>query len=318
MRALRGAVASLTRRVHLRSEQGWTLMEMMVAILVSTMVLGAATTLLGGVAKLHGTTDRQVVAQEKARTAIDALAAQLRNAIGPPAKSPIYYPAAGSSGGTTELVFYAPSATASLTNNPRGLQWVRYCLDYTNVSNETLWMQTAAYDASQIAPPSTTTCPSPSWPKQQPVATSVVNRASTPITTLFTQATDSSGVIHNVQVRLLVKGDSNRLATPITTSIDFRNAKSGPTVVMTCQVQNGHAICDASKSTDPDGEALSFQWGRVCCNPSYSTSDTRWETGQTSYLFDSGKLNAGTYQVYVRVGDSSGLTTDGSQTVAIP
>jgi Tfp pilus assembly protein PilW len=293
-------------------------MEMMVAIVVASVVLGAATTLVGGVASLTGTTDRQVIAQENARTAIDTLATQLRNAVGPPGQSPVYYPAAGSSGGTTEVVFYAPNPSANTTNNPRGLQWIRYCLDYSNVSNETLWFQTAAYDSTQSVPPLTTTCPSASWTTQRSVATNVVNRAATPVTTLFTQGSDSSGVIHDMQVRLLVQGDSKRQVTPVTSSIDFRNAKSGPSAVVTCQVQNGHAVCDGSKSTDPDGEALSFKWGRQCCSSSYSTSDTRWETGQTSYLFDSGSLASGTHKVWVRVGDASGLTTDASTTVTIP
>jgi Tfp pilus assembly protein PilW len=293
-------------------------MEMMVAILVASIVLGAAQAALSSVARVNGTVDRQVTAQESARTAIDTLTARLRNAIGPAGKSAVYFPATGSSGGTTELVFYAPTASADTTNNPRGLEWVRYCLDYTNAANETLWLQTAPYDTTQSAPPSTSTCPNVAWATQRSVATSVVNRASAPFTTLFTQSSDSSGVIHDMQVRLLVKGDSARTATPITSSVDFRNAKSGPSAVVTCQVQNSHAVCDASKSTDPDGEALSFRWGRVCCSPAYTTSDTRWEAGQTSYLYDSGKLNAGTYTVWVRVGDASGLSTDASTTVTVP
>jgi hypothetical protein len=308
MRAVRRSIARVRRR--LRSERGWTLTEMLFAILVSTLVLGAATTFLTGVASLNVTTNHEIQAQDDARRAVDHLGTQLRNATGPPGSAPIYSPAAGSSGGTTDLIFYVPSPSAGLTNNPRGLQWVRYCLDYSTLSNEKLWMQTAAYDSTQLGPPVTSSCPSGAWGTQQLVLSNIVNKASTPVTTLFTQGEDAQGAIHDIQVRLLVQGDAARKATAITSSLEFRNAKSAPAAVISCQVQNGHGICDASKSTDPDGEALSYKWKR--------TGDATWESGQTSYLFDTGQLSSGAYTVTVEVTDASGLYTDATQTVTIP
>ena len=294
-------------------------MEMMVAIVISSIVLGTATVLISGMATLHGSAERELSAQENARAAIDALATQLRNGVGPPGQAPVYYPPAGSSSGTTQLVFYAPSASASTTNNPRGLQWVRYCLEYANVNNETLWKQTAAYDATQAGPPSTSTCPSASWTTQERVVTNVVNQASNPVTSLFTPGLDGTGVIQDIQVRLLVKGDSKRTATPVTSSIHFRNAKSAPSAVVSCQGQNGHAVCDASKSTDPDGEAIAFAWKYRCCSPGFTGGDTDWEAGQTSYLFDKGGLTSGqTYAIYVQVTDASGLSNVANTQVTIP
>src|SRR5436305_10162422 len=41
-------------------------------------------------------------------------------------------------------------------------------------------------------------------------------------------------------------------AIPVTSSLNFRNVKSAPTPVLSCRVQNKHAICDASSSSDPD------------------------------------------------------------------
>src|SRR5205807_318609 len=96
MRALREAAAFLARRAGLRSERGWSLAETMIAISVASVVLGGATMILGGVASLNGTTERQIQAQETARTGMDSLATQLRNAIGPSGKTPIYSPASGS------------------------------------------------------------------------------------------------------------------------------------------------------------------------------------------------------------------------------
>src|SRR5437764_12884550 len=138
MRVVREAAAFLSRRADLRSERGWSRAETMIAILVASFVLGGATMILGGVASLNGTTERQVQAQETARTGIDSLATQLRNAIGPAGQTPIYSPASGSTAPTTQLVFYIPGGTGDATTNPRGLQWIRYCLGYSNVSDETL------------------------------------------------------------------------------------------------------------------------------------------------------------------------------------
>jgi Tfp pilus assembly protein PilW len=292
---------------------------MLVAVSVASLVLGTATVLLSTLTTLNKRVENEVSAQEKARTAIDALAAQLRNGVGPPGQPPVYYPAGGSTAATTELVFWAPIASANTSNNPRGLQWVRYCLDYANVNDETLWKQTATYDASQPVAPSTSTCPNAAWSTQQTVATSVVNRAGTPVTPLFTPALDGSGVIQDIQVRLLVKGDAARTPTPVTSSIHFRNAKSAPSAVLTCNAQNGHAVCDASRSTDPDGEAIAFQWKYRCCSPGFTGGDTNWETGQTSYLFDKGGLTSGqTYAIDVQVTDASGLATTATTQVTMP
>ena len=76
---------------------------------------------------------------------------------------------------------------------------------------------------------------------------------------------------------------------------------------MSCRAQNKHAICDASASADPDGQAISYQWwlnGTV-------------QTGQSTYLYDSGALASGTYSVKLRVTDSDGLYSETTQSVAV-
>src|SRR2546423_300575 len=204
MRVVRELVAARLRRANFLSERGWTFPEMMIAMVVASFVLGTAPIILGNAASLNGTTNRQTQAQEKARQAIDSLATQLRNAVGPPGTTPIYSPASGSTSGTSSLIFYIPGGTPSLTTNPRGLQWIRYCLDAANVSSETLWTQTAPYANTQGGQPSSSTCPCANWATQQSVATNVVNQecpSTGSPTSLFTPATDAGGVIHRIQVR---------------------------------------------------------------------------------------------------------------------
>jgi Tfp pilus assembly protein PilV len=323
MRALGRRRGSLLRnaRSRLRSESGWTLNEMLIAILVSSIVLGAATTLLTGVASLNGTTDRQNTAADTTRTAMENMATQMRNAAEPPGASRPFYAL-----GTTMVQFYAPNSSVSTANNPRGLQWVQYCLDYSNRANEKLWLQTNPYDSvSNSTPPGGSTCPNAGWATQELVASNIVNQAcggapcnpaNTPV---FTQKIDAQGAITDVLVRLLVQGDSAHGPTTLTTSIDARNRKASPNATVTCTSQNGHAICDASASTDPDGEALSYQWQMACCSTNNYTSWTEpWESGQTGYLFDHGGLTGGTtYKVIVEVTNKSGLFTDANTTVTI-
>ena len=295
---------------------------MMIAILVSSFVLGAATTLLTGVASLNGTTSRQIQAQDDARRTVDHISTQLRNAVGPPSSPPIYSPTSGTATGTTDFVFYNAAPNASTTNNPRGLQWVRYCLDYSNTSNEKLWMQTNAYDSTQAGPPSTSTCPSAAWATQQLVVSGIVTMEPTSSASIGCSAASSPayyrcpflpGVIgsatHNVRTRLIIQGDSARRNTTITSSADFRNLKSAPTASVSCRIQNQHIICDASASSDPDGQSISYQWKR--------TGDSTWESGQTTYLWDSGLLSTGSYTVTLRVVDTDGLYTDATSTCSV-
>ena len=299
---------------------------MLTAVSISSVVLGSATAMLANMVNVNTKSERQIEAQDKARSGVDAIAMQLRNAVAPSGSQPIYLPAAGSTAPTTELVFWAPIASASTTNNVRGLQWVRYCLDYGTLSNETVWKQTAAYDSTQAVPPSTSTCPSSSWTTRNRVATNVVNRNSTGTACKdaatnsydpFKPTVDSGGTLRDMRICLLVQGEPTRKVTMITSSVDFRNAKSAPNATISCRAQNNHAVCDASGSADPDGEALGFKWKYRCCSPGFTGGDTNWETGQTSYLFDSGQLAVGTYAIYVEVTDASGLYTDVSTQVTI-
>jgi hypothetical protein len=79
---------------------------------------------------------------------------------------------------------------------------------------------------------------------------------------------------------------------------------------MTCQgLANGHAICDASSSSDPDGHSLSYEW----------TVGGTLQTNEKTYRLDYAGLSSGTIRtITVKVTDSGGSTATASQTVRIP
>jgi type II secretory pathway pseudopilin PulG len=303
---------------RLRCERGLGLPEVLVGMVIAIVVLGAAVDAFASFLDRRGHTDRQTQAQDAARTAIDQLAAQLRNAMAPSGKaSPIHALASSS-----DLRFWAPSPSASTTNNPRGLQWVRYCLDYADTTNEKLWMQTAAYDQSQTDPPASGDCPSSSWATSRIVASNLLNRDPGTNKALFTLTTDAStGIARAVAVHAVVDADPTKTpgATDLKSSVNLRNAVLAPVASLTCRAQNGHAICDAGASYDPDGQAISFQWKVVCCSPTYSGGDATWVSGQTSSTYDRGGLTSGsTYRIDVRVTDSYGVYGDASKTLTMP
>jgi Tfp pilus assembly protein PilW len=295
---------------RLRSEQGIGMTELLVAITLSVVVFGAAVSAFSGLLRTQKQTDRRGEAQDTARNAIDRMARHLRSAASTETvgSQPI------EQNSSYDLVYLEPYAGASLTNNPRGLRHVRYCLKATTLSNEELWYQTVPYDsATQATPPSTSSCPSSSWPNQTRVAKNLVNQYVSPAKPLFTARLDGSNVT-DVAVRAVVDTDpgSGVQATELASSVTMRNLNHTPTATVTCRAQNGHAICDASASSDLDGQNLTFQW-------KYTPGTGTWIAGQTAYSFDQAGLSSGTtYTITVRVTDSLGAYNDATYNLAMP
>ncbi|HEX8160028.1 MAG TPA: hypothetical protein VF526_21825 [Solirubrobacteraceae bacterium] len=295
-----------------------SLPEMLVGMVLAITVLGAGVDAFASFVSQKSLGDRQTQAQDTARTAIDQLATQLRTAVAPTGRtSPVYNLVSDS-----EIQFWAPNPSASTTNNVRGVQWIRYCLDYSNTTDEKLYMQTAAYDDSQSTPPAATACPSASWTNTRLVASNLVNKNPGTTTSLLSVTTDAtSGLITDVSMDAMVDADTTKSppATELKSSVNMRNANRAPDAIVSCRAQNAHALCDASSSSDPDGQAISYQWKIVCCSPSYTGGDVTWEPGQTSATFDKGGLTSGsTYRIDLRVTDSMGTTDDASATQVMP
>jgi prepilin-type N-terminal cleavage/methylation domain-containing protein len=288
------------------SERGFTLTEVLVALTVASLILGAAVTAFTGFLTQSTTAERAANSQDMARNALDQMAIQLRSATSNAAtgNQPI------EAFGAYNLVWLAPVPSTSTTNNPLGLRHIRYCVDASNPNDEKLWLQTAPFSTTSNRNwPATGSCPANSWPTATVVGENLVNVVQN--TPMFVTPTDAQGNVTDVSVNALVDVDTGKSppATSVRTSVTLRNLNHAPSAVISCAAGlTGHALCDASASTDSDNQTLTYAWKVDGSN-----------VGETSYRLDQGSLASGSNHTFaVTVTDSGGLSSSASQSLRMP
>jgi prepilin-type N-terminal cleavage/methylation domain-containing protein len=290
-----------------RDERGVTLTELLAAMAVAVVLFGAAVTTFVTFLGTSTRSDQEAQAQDTARSTIERITSQLRNAMstGATGSQPIQ------SVSDFNLVFLAPANNVvASTTNPRGLAYYRYCLGNVNNKSEQLWHQTAAYHStSQATAPATSTCPDVAWPNKIRVASHVINR-SAPVTPLFVPTTVSGEVTQvAINARVDWNMDTRPVATELRSEASVRNLNRGPTAALSCQgLAGGRAVCDASGSSDPDGHALGYGW----------KVDTTTLATEKTYRLDYSPLSKGNHSVTVTVTDSGGTTSTMTRSVVIP
>lgn len=285
----------------------------LIGLLVATVIFGVVLMATYGAFDVFGrnVTDSQarLESTDRARTASDTMARQLRNLATPTALQPNAVILAS----PYDIVFetVAPSGTAP-GPNPQNIEFARYCLDGTA---RTLWymeLPPASVTASTV-PPTSGGCPGSSWSNARIVAADVVNTYNSATRPVFAFDTSTANLIRRVSIDLYIDTTPGRSAAEqqISTGINLRNQDAPPTARAAVTLSGSSiAVLDGMASTDPDNDPLDYCWYDAAATSSVGTCGPHSVGDTPSMRYRITTL--GTHSVTLTVTDPSGLssTTD--------
>jgi prepilin-type N-terminal cleavage/methylation domain-containing protein len=301
-----------------RGEHGFTLAELLVGMSMMLIVLMATLTVLDVFQKDYKKDQIRNETQDSARSAIDRISRDLRSAVSP-CGSQTGVSCTGATSGAlqrataTDLIFQVVEPVQVFgAGNPSNQEWVRYCLDGSGV----LWKDISTWTTSPPpAMPSTGACPGPTsqWPTQVKLLSNVIDQTDSPTHTLFTyyyiQESSGGGTISvpkSLQIDLDVQSTGNPvLKTNIVGGVDLRNSLASPTANFSCTKSGATVTCDASSSSDPNGQSLQYDW--------YQASSCSGAPVAVTQTYSPGNLS-GTYTFALLVTDTAGLNNCVAQT----
>jgi prepilin-type N-terminal cleavage/methylation domain-containing protein len=319
----------------LRRQDGFTLVELLVAMTISLIVFGATLTILESYLRQSSAAAKRLDAQDQARLAVDRIVRDLRNV-----SSPLTTPKLLERATPYDVVFQTIGTPSGA--NVSGIQRVRYCVPQDtsagSASQETLIAQTQTWttsspadnpwtpDPSQtIACPDLTFAPAAGQPVHTVLAQSVMNRyqqtSGSPVFS-FNNGLDANSVpaadlpvISTIQINLRVNPTPSLsgATTQIQSAAYLRNKQHAPVAQFTYTATgNGGVILNAGPSYSPDNEQLSYAWA---CTSSPCPSAGALSIASNGLV--SWKPGAGTYTVALTVTDQTGVQTTTTQQVTV-
>jgi prepilin-type N-terminal cleavage/methylation domain-containing protein len=317
-----------------RDERGLTLIEMMVAMVISSVVMGAVVLLFTSFMKDNSYAAYRDDAQSHAQLMVDRMSHELRSAASISAGTAGLLAQAGS----YDVAFQSVSASGTApSGNAANQQWVRYCLD----TNNTLWRQTTSTSNTTSSLPDVSNCPSTSnaWAQKAngtpccvelSDVTNRINGDDRPLFTFGPTGYSSTSQIKMVQINMYVDRNPGKLPGPtqLTSGIYLRNELTSPTALVTVSYTVGTNSTDVSlngsASSDPNGQALDYQWyvnsAGVGCSSTSAGPATGAISGATTQTYDAGTFAHGAQKTFALVvTDTDGLTAcKDTGTVTIP
>lgn len=311
----------------LRGEEGFSLIELLVAMALATVVFGATLTALETYTHIWTGATQQLDAQDQARLGIDRIVRQLRNIV-----SPLTTPKLLERATPYDIVFQ--TVGAPLGSNTTGAERVRYCIPpdtsagspKEEVLNEEVqkW-STASPPTSPWTSDPTQTIPCPDTTLPSGVSNSVIvqnyvtNRyrgADRPAFT-FNNGTAPSDLsqVYTVQIDLFVNSTpTNATAeTELRSGAFLRNQPRSPVASFTyTPTEQGGVLLNGATSYSPDGLDLTYSWacGTGPCPDSSALTDS--QSGLVDW-----KPGAGTYNIQLTVTDQTGLTDTSTEAVTV-
>jgi len=236
---------------QLASEEGFTIVEVLIASVLMIVVLGATLTALTSFQRNTQTNQRQNDGQEQARRTLDMVARDLRNLASPVLERP----EAIDRKEALDLIVQSEGSGSGGSSNARNTMRVRFCLG----PDRRLYRMVQTWTTATIpVAPSTTVCPGTGWTTSTVVAENVVN-GTRPIFTY-----NAAGLQDVTEVSATLYVDVNPGTPPAETelqsSVYLRNQNRKPTALFSVEVLNGSIVLNASESTDPEEKALIYSW----------------------------------------------------------
>lgn len=264
-----------------RKQSGFTLVEMLIAMTLMLIVLGATLNSWDGFVTRQAKATRVQEQQDNARIAMDRMVAQLRNLANPVIASQTTIDTAED----FRLIFQ--------TTDPQK-QWVMYCV---NAGARTLWYQVSAVIATNppVNPSMRTGCPSNKqaasgpepnfWATTQQISAAINNGASRPAFS-YTTVDASSGAASTLATPVSTANkpkvnavssdlwiDTDPAASPpeveLRSGVYLRNQNQAPTARFGVAQVTGNKkyTFTASASSDPEQRTLQYNWYRTTATP---------------------------------------------------
>jgi prepilin-type N-terminal cleavage/methylation domain-containing protein len=286
-------------------QSGWTLIELMIGSAIMLVILGASLAAFDTFLTTNRRNSAQNDAQQFARASTTQLARQLRNLAGPTDGVPQGFDRLGA----YDIAFLTVNPTGPVSGeNASNVQRVRYCLDGGTPAR--LWTQTQSWtSATPPGVPSTASCPDGAWGNQKVVASYVVNRINNQDRPAFAFNSSDPAKVTEVRTDLYVDPEPTRSPpeTHLQSGVFLRNQNQVPVANLQATPGNkGHVILNASASSDPEGQTLTYAW-----------DDNGTKLKSTAAVWDY-QTTSGAHTITVTVSDPSGLTATASQQVTVP
>jgi type II secretory pathway pseudopilin PulG len=246
----------------IRDERGqMTLVELLVAMSIFGLVLGATLFTFMTFTTVDNRTIDRTASQDSVRTGMDRLVRELRNLASPT----IQVPQAVDVASPYDLVFQTVDSIGPNTGaNAANIKRVRWCLNQTTPSNEKLYVQEQKW-TSQGTPalPSTGACPGNGWTNTTVMASNITNTYNGLSRPMFTYNSATLVEINSIHVDLYTDLDPVRAPNEahLTSGVFLRNQNQVPVASFTKTLSGTTAIVlNGSSSYDPEGQSLRYVW----------------------------------------------------------
>ena len=303
-------------------DDGFTLVELLVAAAISIVVFGTIGTTLVAYQKDSQRSTRAIDSQEGARLAVDRIVHELRNVAGSRTDPTLIEVAE-----PYDLVFQTIAPPPAGSDNGVGVSRVRYCMPPNPApgaaADAALFAQRETWTTSTVPPnpwPASSQCPAEpgSVPSGATVSTAklaedVTNRYAGADRAAFGYDSDSLSEITTIGVTLFV--DVSPTMPPAETELSsaafLRNQNQVPVAAFTDTATGaGHLLLNAGGSSDPDNQQITFKWLLV-------TGTEEVEIGSTGLLDWVPEDGPGEYTIKLQVTDSGGLIGTEVHTVTV-